>query len=205
MSSSNLMSMSDLFGGTLREAPGGVEGDGHRYLLRGGFLRQLGQGSYSLLPLGVRSIRRVESILRDEMTRIGAQEVELPIVVPGRIWQTSGRFYSVGPELVRLKDRRDRDLLLAMTHEEVVATLAASEISSYRDLPATVFQLQTKYRDDPRPRAGLIRTREFVMKDSYSLDRDEEGLNRSYESHFNAYLRIFDRCELPVIPLRMSE
>lgn len=193
--------MSDLFGGTLREAPGGVEGDGHRYLLRGGFLRQLGQGSYSLLPLGVRSIRRVESILRDEMTRIGAQEVELPIVVPGRIWQTSGRFYSVGPELVRLKDRRDRDLLLAMTHEEVVATLAASEISSYRDLPATVFQLQTKYRDDPRPRAGLIRTREFVMKDSYSLDRDEEGLNRSYESHFNAYLRIFDRCELPVIPV----
>jgi prolyl-tRNA synthetase len=190
--------MSTQFGLTLRTAPGKTEAEGHQMLVRAGFVRQLGQGIFSYLPLGWRSVRKIENILRQEMDAVGGQELSLPVVHPAEIWKASGRYHTVGPELTRFHDRRGRDMVLAMTHEEVIAELCQSEISSYRDLPRLVYQIQTKFRDDPRPRAGLIRTREFTMKDSYSLDRDAEGLERQYQAHYDAYFRIFERCGLPV-------
>nr|MDA8291377.1 proline--tRNA ligase [Actinomycetota bacterium] len=189
--------MSLLFGTTLREPPGSAEAPGHQLLLRAGYVRQLGQGIFSYLPLGWRVMRRIEAIMREEMDAAGGVELLLPLVQPAEIWRQTGRWDTVGPELVRLKDRRDRDLALAMTHEEVVATLAASEVRSWRDLPKLVYQIQLKFRDDPRPRAGLVRTREFTMKDAYSLDRDEAGLDTRYARLYEAYTRIFDRCGLP--------
>lgn len=191
--------MSQLFGSTLRSAPAGVEAVGHQWLLRAGYVRQLGQGIFSYLPLGWRAMRRIETILREEMTAIGGVELSMPVVHPAELWQRSGRYHSVGAELTRLSDRRERPMVLAMTHEEVVATLAASEINSYRQLPKCVFQIQTKWRDDPRPRAGMVRAREFTMKDSYTLDADEAGLEAQYEAHYQAYFTIFERCGLPVI------
>jgi prolyl-tRNA synthetase len=144
-------------------------------------------------------MRHIEQILREEMTAIGAVEISLPVVHPAELWQLSGRWQKIGAELTRFQDRRDRDMVLAMTHEEVVASLAAGEISSYRQLPKLVFQIQIKWRDDPRPRAGMIRAREFTMKDSYSLDLDEAGLDTQYRAHYAAYFKIFSRCALPVI------
>jgi prolyl-tRNA synthetase len=191
--------MSKMLGETLREAPAGIESVGHQFLLRAGYVRQLGQGIFSYLPLGWQAMQHIEEILREEMTAIGAVEVSLPVVHPAELWQQSGRFQKIGAELTRFQDRRDRDMVLAMTHEEVVASLAAGEISSYRQLPKLVFQIQIKWRDDPRPRAGLIRTREFTMKDSYSLDLDEAGLDTQYRAHYAAYFKIFSRCGLPVI------
>jgi len=191
--------MSQMFGATLRAAPGSVETASQQYLLRGSYVRQLGQGIFSYLPLGWRVLRKIEQIMREEMDAKGGIELSLPVVHPAELWRESGRWDSIGPELARLKDRRDRDLVLAMTHEEVVASLAATEIRSWRDLPRLVYQIQIKFRDDPRPRAGLIRAREFTMKDAYSLDRDAEGLDRNYELMHQAYLRIFERCRLPVI------
>jgi prolyl-tRNA synthetase len=193
------MRLSATLGSTLREAPAGVEAPGHQLLLRAGYVRQVGQGIFSLLPLGRRTTDRIEQILRDEMTAIGGVEVSMPLLLPAELWRRSGRLHTVGPELTRLRDRRGRELLLAMTHEEVAASLAASEITSYRQLPLLVFQIQTKWRDDPRPRAGLVRAREFTMKDSYSFDRDEEGLDRQYEAHDRAYRRIFARCGVPAL------
>jgi len=193
------MRMSQMFGSTLRAAPSGSEVVGHQLLLRGGYVRQVGAGIFAFLPLGLRVMRRLEDIAREEMKAIGGEEVSLPVVLPAELWKKSGRFDSVGSELVRLKDRRDRDLILAMTHEEVVAALAASEIQSWRQLPRLVFQIQTKFRDDPRPRAGLIRTREFTMKDAYSLDRDDAGLSAQYERVHAAYVEILRRCELPCL------
>ena len=193
------MRMSRLFGETLREAPAGIESAGHQFLLRAGYVRQLGQGIFSYLPLGWQAMLHIEQILREEMAAIGGVEVSLPVVHPAELWQQSGRYQKIGAELARFKDRRDREMVLAMTHEEVVASLAAGEISSYRQLPKLVFQIQIKWRDDPRPRAGLIRTREFTMKDSYSLDLDEAGLDTQYRAHYEAYFRIFARCGLPVI------
>jgi prolyl-tRNA synthetase len=191
--------MSRLFGETLRDAPAGIEAAGHQFLLRAGYVRQLGQGIFSYLPLGWQSMLHIQQILREELTAIGGVEISLPVVHPAEIWQQSGRYQAIGAELARFKDRRDRDMVLAMTHEEVVASLAASEISSYRQLPKLVFQIQIKWRDDPRPRAGMIRAREFTMKDSYSLDLDEAGLDTQYKAHYEAYFRIFARCGLPVI------
>jgi prolyl-tRNA synthetase len=191
--------MSRLFGTTLRTAPGTTEAVSQQLLLRAGYLRQLGQGIFSYLPLGWRVMRRIETIMREEMDAAGGVELSMPVVHPAEIWRQSGRWDVVGPELVRLKDRRERDLVLAMTHEEVVASLAATEIRSWRDLPRLVYQLQIKFRDDPRPRAGLIRTREFTMKDAYSLDRDTAGLDVQYERLYQAYTAIFDRCHLPSI------
>ncbi len=185
------MRMSRLFGETLREAPAGIEAAGHQFLLRAGYVRQLGQGIFSYLPLGWQSMLHIQQILREELTAIGGVEISLPVVHPAEIWQQSGRYQAIGAELARFKDRRDRDMVLAMTHEEVVASLAASEISSYRQLPKLVFQIQIKWRDDPRPRAGMIRAREFTMKDSYSLDLDEAGLDTQYKAHYEAYFRIF--------------
>src|SRR5918998_3104033 len=193
------MRMSVLFGRTLREAPSGVEVAGHALLLRAGFVRQLSAGVFSYLPLARRSIGKIEGILREEMDAAGGQEGSMPVVQPADVWERSGRYGTTGQELVRLRDRRNREMVLAMTHEEVVAGLAASEVDSYQKLPRLVYQIQTKFRDDPRPRAGLIRAREFTMKDAYSLDKDEEGLSEQYQTLHEAYFRIFARCRLPAV------
>ncbi len=191
--------MSQLFGTTLREAPSGAETPGYQLLLRGAFIRQLGQGIFAYLPLAWRVMRRIEDIMREEMDAAGGVELSMPVVQPAEIWKRSGRYESVGPEMARFSDRRDRPVVLAMTNEEVVAMLAESEIQSWRQLPKLVYQIQLKFRDDPRPRAGLIRAREFTMKDAYSLDRDDAGLDLQYKRLRQAYDEIFRRCELPVI------
>ncbi len=193
------MRMSKLFSRTLREAPTGAETKGYEYLLRAGYIRQLGAGIFSSLPLGLRTIRKIEKIIREEMNAIGGQEIQMPIVNPADIWKETGRYYSIDKELSRFKDRAGRDMVLAMTHEEAVTDIARTEIDSYRRLPSLVYQIQTKWRDDPRPRAGLIRVREFTMKDSYSFDKNWEGLQKHYKDHYEAYFKIFGRCGLPVI------
>lgn len=193
------MRVENLFGAALKETPAEAELASHQLLLRAGYVRPLGAGIYTALPLAWRSLRKIEAILREEMDRIGGQELCMPVVHPAEVWQASGRWSEVGPEMVRLKDRRDSDLVLAMTHEEVVAWHTVTEVQSYRQLPMMVYHLQTKFRDEPRSRGGLIRVREFVMKDAYSLDRDHVGLEAQYEAQHEAYLRIFARCSLPVV------
>jgi prolyl-tRNA synthetase len=193
------MRLSQLFFTSLRDDPVEAEMASHRLLLRACYVRQLGAGIYSLLPLGFRVSKRVEQVIREEMDRIGCQEMEMPVVHPAEIWKESGRYFKIGPELVRFKDRSDRDMVLAMTHEEVVATLLRDIVQSYRQLPLMVYHFQTKFRDEPRSRGGLIRVREFVMKDSYSCDRDEAGLDRSYRLHYEAYERIYKRLGLDAI------
>jgi prolyl-tRNA synthetase len=196
------MRLSRHFGSTLREIPTGTEAVSHQLLMRAGFIRQLGQGLFSYLPLAKRSLTKIENILREEMNAIGGQELTMPVVHPADVWKATGRWSSIGAEMARFKDRKDRDLVLAMTHEEVVADLCKTEIKSYRQLPQLIYHIQTKFRDDPRPRAGLIRVREFTMKDSYSLDIDEAGLDRQYRAHYQAYFNIFHRCGIPVIAVR---
>ena len=191
------MRMSKLFSQTLRKAPADVEVVSQQLLLRAGFLRQLASGLFSYLPLAHRSMKKISDIMRDEIDAIGGQEITMPVVHPADIWKETGRWYQIGSELGRFKDKSERDMVLAMTHEEVVADLVRREVSSYKQLPMLVYQIQTKWRDDPRPRAGLIRAREFTMKDSYSLDRDEEGLDEQYRAHYQAYFNIFNRCALP--------
>jgi prolyl-tRNA synthetase len=181
---------------TLREVPADAEALSHRLMLRAGLVRQLGAGIYVYLPLGQRVLDKVARILREEMDAIGGQEIAMPVLHPADIWRQSGRWDAIGAEMFRLKDRYGRDMCLGMTHEEVVAWLAAREIRSYRDLPQIWYQIQTKERDEARPRSGILRTREFLMKDSYTLDVDEEALARSYAAHERAYRRIFDRCGL---------
>jgi prolyl-tRNA synthetase len=193
------MRLSELFFATLRDDPVEAEMPSHRLLLRAGYLRQLGSGIYSLLPLGFRATQRVEQVIREEMDRIGGQELEMPVVHPAEIWKDSGRYFKIGPELLRFKDRGERDMVLAMTHEEVVALLLRDVVQSYRQLPVIVYHFQTKFRDEPRSRGGLVRVREFVMKDSYSCDRDEAGLDESYRKHYAAYERIFERLGLDAI------
>ncbi len=193
------MRMSHVFSRTLREVPAGAESMGYGYLVRAGFIQQLGAGIFSLLPLGLRSVRKIETIIREEMDGIGGQELLMPVVNPADIWKETGRYFSIDKEMSRFQDRVGRDMVLAMTHEECVTDIARFEIDSYKRLPQLVYQLQTKWRDDPRPRAGLIRVREFTMKDSYSFDRDQAGLEKQYQAHFSAYFRIFDRCALPTI------
>ena len=195
------MRLSQLFFATLRDDPADAEMASHRLLQRAGYVRQIGTGIYSLLPLGWRVNRRVEQVIREEMDRIGCQEMEMPVVQPADLWRESGRYQKIGPELVRFKDRTGRDMVLAMTHEEVVATLLRDLVSSYRQLPLLVYHIQTKFRDEPRSRGGLIRVREFVMKDSYSCDIDTAGLDRSYQLHYEAYQRIFERLGLDAIPV----
>jgi len=179
---------------TLRDAPADAEAVSHKLMVRAGLVRQLAAGLYSVLPMGLRSIARIEGIIREEMDAIGAQELLLPVMNPAEIWEQTGR-YGLG-EQFRLEDRSGRAMVLAMTHEEIVTWHAAREIRSYRDLPQSWYQIQTKLRDEPRPKSGMLRVREFTMKDSYSFDRDEEGLERSYEAHSRAYANIFDRCGL---------
>jgi prolyl-tRNA synthetase len=191
--------MSKLFSQTWREAPADIEVESHRLLLRAGFIRQLAAGIFSYLPLGRRSLSKIEQIMRDEIDGIGGQEMTMPVVHPADLWKETGRWYSVGSELGRFKDKTGRDMALAMTHEEVVSDLTRKEIRSYRQLPQLVYHIQTKWRDDPRPRAGLIRGREFTMLDSYSLDAGEDGLDVQYRAHHDAYFRIFGRCGVPTI------
>jgi len=192
------MRMTKMFSTTIRETPSEADAVSHQLLLRAGFIRQLGTGIFSYLPLARRTLTRIENIMREEMNDIGGQELTMPVVHTADVWQETGRWSQVGAEMARLKDRNDHDLVLAMTHEEVVTDLARGEIRSYRQLPQLIYHIQTKFRDDPRPRAGLIRVREFTMLDSYSLDPDDEGLDAQYQAHYDAYIRIFNRCGLPV-------
>jgi prolyl-tRNA synthetase len=188
--------MSTLFLRTLREDPADAEVVSHRLLVRAGYVRRVAPGVYSWLPLGYRVLRKVEQIVREEMERMGAQEVHFPALVPREIYETSGRWTDYGDLLFRLKDRKGADYLLAPTHEELFTLLVKGEYSSYKDYPVTLFQIQTKYRDEARPRAGILRGREFVMKDSYSFDLDDEGLAKSYADHRLTYQRIFERLGL---------
>jgi prolyl-tRNA synthetase family II len=188
---------------TLREDPADADAASHRLLLRAGFIRQLMAGHYSLLPLGVRVRSKVMAVIRAEMNAIGAQEFLQPIMHPAQIWERSGRLSVMGDEMFRLKDRKGADLVLGMTHEEIFTTLAL-ELSSYRELPQFWYQIQTKFRDEPRPKSGLIRVREFTMKDSYSFDIDDAGLDRSFDAHRAAYERIFARLGIPAIPVEAS-
>ena len=174
------MRLSSLFFTTLRDDPADAEMPSHRLLVRAGYIRQLGSGIYSLLPLGKRVSKRVEQVIREEQDRIGGQEMEMPVVHPADIWRRAAGTRRSGPELARFKDRNGRDMVLAITHEEVVGMLLADIVRSYRQLPMMVYHFQTKWRDEPRSRGGLIRVREFVMKDAYSCDRDEAGLDASY-------------------------
>lgn len=193
------MRMSKLFGQTLRELPSEAEVISHSLMLRAGYISRLASGIFSYLPLAFRSMSKIENIIRQEMDAIGGQEVRMPVVHPADIWKETQRWYQIGQEMGRFKDRGGRDMVLAMTHEEVVADLVRKEIRSYRQLPALIYQFQTKWRDDPRPRAGLVRVREFTMKDSYSLDASWEGMDTQYRAHYQAYFNIFNRCGLPVV------
>lgn len=196
------MRQSQSFGQTLREAPGDAEVASHQLLLRAGFIRQIGSGLFSFLPLAYRSIKKIENILREEIDAIGGQEILMPVVTPADLWKQTGRWYEIGKELARFQDMGGRDMVLAMTHEETIGDLVHKEVHSYRQLPQLIYHIQTKFRDEARPRAGLIRTREFTMKDSYSLDADYEGLDRQYRNHYQAYFNIFNRVGLPVIAVK---
>ena len=197
------MRWSKLFIPTLRDAPADAEAASHKLLVRGGFMRQLHAGHYSLLPLGLRVHDKVENIVRQGMEEIGAQEFLLPAMHPASIWQRSGRWYSVGPEMFRLQDRKEADLALGMTHEEVFSEISR-EITSYRSLPQIWYQIQWKFRDEPRPKSGLLRVREFAMKDSYSFDLDDAGLDHAFEVHREAYTRTFQRLSLDAIAVQAS-
>src|SRR4029453_15959258 len=186
---------------TLKEDPADAEVISHKLMVRAGMIRQVARGIYDLLPLGLRVVRKVERIVREEMDRTGAQELLMPIVCPAELWQESGRWERYGKELLRIKDRNDRDFCLGPTHEEVITDIVRREIRSYRELPQTFYQVQTKFRDEIRPRFGLMRGREFVMKDAYSFHADYADCEREYEVMFNAYTRIFERCGLRFRPV----
>lgn len=196
------MRMSQLFSQTLREAPTDADVASHQLLLRAGFIRPLAAGIFSYLPLARRALTKIENVVRQEMDAIGGQEITMPVVHPAELWQETGRWQQIGSEMGRFHDRAGRDMVLAMTHEEVIGDLVRKEIRSYRQLPAMLYHLQTKWRDEPRSRAGLIRVREFTMKDSYSLDADWEGLDKQYRAHYTAYFRIYMRCGLPTIAVK---
>ncbi len=196
------MRLAQLFGRTLRQDPADAELISHKLLLRANFIRALGAGLYSYMHLGWRVARNIEDIIRQEMDAIGCQEMLMPVINPAALWQNTGRWDSVGPALVKFKDRRGQDYALAMTHEEVVVELARREIDSYRQLPQLIYHIQTKLRDEIRPRGGLIRVREFIMKDAYSLDVDVAGLDKSYAAFYGAYERIFERCHVPTLPVQ---
>ncbi len=197
------MRWSQLFIPTLRDAPADAEAASHKLLVRGGFIRQLHAGHYSLLPLGLRVHDKVENIVRKGMDDIGAQEFLLPAMHPASIWQRSGRWDSVGPEMFRFQDRKEADLALGMTHEEVFSEIAR-EVTSYKSLPQIWYQIQWKFRDEPRPKSGLLRVREFAMKDSYSFDLDDAGLDHAFEIHRQAYSRIFERLSLNALAVQAS-
>src|SRR5881394_74914 len=186
---------SELFIPTLREAPADAEVASHKFLVRAGYIRQLAAGLYSYLFLGNRSFNKITAIVREEMNRIG-QEFYLPALHPRELWEASGRWSVMGDNLFRLKDRKGADLCLAMTHEENMTEIARKELRSYKQLPQIWYQIQNKFRDEPRPKSGLLRVRQFTMKDSYSFDIDPAALDVSYKKHYDVYCRIFDRCGL---------
>jgi prolyl-tRNA synthetase len=190
------MRMTQLFLPTERQPPADAEALSHKLMVRAGLVRQLGAGLWTWLPAGWRTHQRIVQIVREEIDAIGGQELLMPVLQPAELWRRSGRYDAIGGELFRLKDRKGSDMVLAMTHEEAVTHHAAQVVRSYRDLPFILYHFQIKERDEPRPRAGVLRTREFIMKDSYSFDRDDEGLQASYERHREAYARIYDRCGL---------
>ena len=189
---------------TLREDPADAEVASHKLLVRGGYVRRVAPGIYSWLPLGLKVLARIERVIREEMDRAGSQEVHFPALLPREPYEATGRWEDYGPTLFKLRDRKDADYLLAPTHEEMFALLVKDLYSSYRDLPLSLYQIQTKYRDEARPRAGVIRGREFVMKDAYSFDIDEAGLDASYNAMREAYQRIFDRLACPTSSARPS-
>jgi prolyl-tRNA synthetase len=198
------MRWSQIFIPTLRDDPADAEAVSHKLMLRAGLVRQLAAGVYSKLPLGYRAARKVEAIVREEMVRIGGQEFLLPVLHPGELWKESGRWYQIGDEMFRLKDRRQGDYCLGMTHEEVFTAIARDELRSYRQLPQIWFQIQTKFRDEARPKSGVLRGREFTMKDSYTFDVDFAGLDAAFDKHAEAYRRIFVRCGLDAIAVQAS-
>ncbi len=198
------MKWSKAFIPTLKEDPKEAETPSHRLLLRAGYVRQHQSGVYIFLPLGWRSMLKIMSIIREEMDAIGAQEMLLPALTSAKLWEESGRWEAFGDDMFRLKDRKDHDMALAPTHEEVMTDLARVYLRSYRDLPQIWYQMQTKFRDEPRPRAGILRVREFIMKDSYSFDATWEGLDKSYDLHREAYMKIFDRCGLKYTIVKAS-
>jgi prolyl-tRNA synthetase len=195
------MRLSQLFGKTLRQSPSEAETPSHRLLLRAGMIAPLVAGTYSHLPLGRAVLRKIEQIIREEMDREGGQEITMPSLLPIEVYQASGRDQSMADILFRVKDHRDRDFVLGPTHEEVTVDLFKRNVRSYRDLPVLIYQIASKFRDEPRPRGGLIRLRQFTMKDLYSFDADWEGLDVSYQKMFGAYQRIFDRCGVPTVPV----
>ncbi|MFS8933109.1 prolyl-tRNA synthetase [Cupriavidus taiwanensis] len=187
------MKASQFFISTLKEAPADAEIVSHKLMMRAGMIKKLGAGIYNYMPIGLRVIRKVENIVREEMNRAGAVELSMPVIQPAELWQETGRWDKMGPELLRLKDRHERDFAVQPTSEEVVTDIARSEIRSYKQLPVNFYQIQTKFRDERRPRFGIMRGREFTMKDAYSFDRDTDGLRKSYENMYDAYVRIFRR------------
>src|SRR3989304_1710819 len=191
------MRTSQLFGKTQRELPAEADTASHQLLLRAGMIRQIAAGVYSSLPLAWRALNKIENIIRDEMDKAGGQELMIPVPQPLELWQLTGRRGAMGKPLFTFADRRDRPLALGPTHEEVITELVKYNVQSYRDLPLLLYQIQTKLRDEPRPRAGLIRVREFAMKDLYSFDIDEAGLDVSYQKMLQAYRNIYARCGLP--------
>lgn len=195
------MRATELFAPTLREVPAEAEVVSHQLLLRAGFIRRAAAGVYTHLPLAMRVIKKIEQIIREEMDRQGGQELLMPIIQPAELWQESGRWDVYGPELFRLKDRHNRDFALGPTHEEIITALVRGEVNSHKQLPLLLYQIQNKYRDERRPRFGLMRGREFIMKDLYSFDRDEEGLDLSYKKMHEAYTRVFQRCGLRFRPV----
>ena len=188
--------MSSLFLRTLREDPADAEVPSHKLLVRAGYVRRVAPGGFSWLPLGLRVLRNIERVVREEMDAIGAQEIQFPALLPREPYEATGRWTEYGPNLFRLKDRKGADYLLGPTHEELFALMVKGEYSSYKDFPVVLYQIQTKYRDEARPRAGILRGREFLMKDSYSFDLSDEGLAASYQAHRDAYIKIFDRLGL---------
>lgn len=190
------MRMSQMLGRRIKEDPKDAKTISHKFLVRGGYIRGVSAGIYSILPLGMRIIEKIEAIIREEMNRIDGQEVKMPVVLPAELWEESGRYQSVGQELLRFKDRNGKPMILGMTHEEAIVHLVRSEITSYKQLPIMAYQLQTKYRDEARPRAGLIRVREFTMKDAYSFHTSQEDLEKYYERAHEAYVRIYKRVGL---------
>ncbi len=196
--------LSQLFVRTLRDDPADAEVSSHRWLVRAGYVRRVAPGIYSWLPLGLKVLQKVEAIVREEMEAMGAQEVRFPALLPREPYETTGRWTEYGENLFRLRDRRDADMLLGPTHEEMFTLMVGDLYSSYKDLPLSLYQIQTKYRDEARPRAGLLRGREFVMKDSYSFDADDAGLAASYQAHRDAYIRIFDRLGLEYVIVKAT-
>lgn len=195
------MRVTQIYAPTLREVPAEAELIGHQFMLRAGLMRRAASGVYTYLPLGVRVLQKIMSIIREELNKAGGQEVMLPIIQPAELWQESGRWNDYGDEMFRLKDRHDREFCLGPTHEEIVTALVRADVRSYKQLPLMLYQIQNKYRDEIRPRFGVIRSREFIMKDLYSFDRDEEGLDQSYQAMYDAYTRIFTRCGLETRPV----